>query len=610
MAAETLVDRLDRPLDPETDHVLGSPDAPIALVEYGSYACPYCRAAHDRIVELRDEFGDRLAHAFRHRPVTGNALALQAAELAERARDGGQFWKAHVELMTRSASLTEGDLAAIARELDLPPTDGPEGEVAAARVRADIDSAAASGVVITPTFFINGRRYDGPWDGVSFSDALLGSLGHRVRAAALDFVNWPASTGILLLIATLLALFLSNSAVGPAFIALWETEVGLTWGGAGFGMPLIRWVNDGLLSIFFLVVGLEIKREFTVGHLATRRLAALPIAAAFGGMAAPALIYVALVPPGPWTIGWGVPIATDTAFAVALIAMMGRRVPIELRIFLTAAAIVDDIAAILVVALFYATDLNFAFLAAAFGVAAMLFALNQAAIYRVAPYALLGVLLWVFILLGGVHATLAGVILALFIPTRPPPNYRALMTQVDAIFEVEADRRGEQMRHALSVPTLRALDAIHDRLESPADRLLRHVELRSSYIVLPIFALANAGVALTPGLLDGRGGLVVAIFAGLVLGKPLGIVLGSLGAVRLGLAEKPEEYGWMQVAGAGFLAGIGFTMSLFIASQAFPVTADFSAAKLAIFAASLVAAALGVALLWWAGRHSSETRND
>ncbi len=269
-----------------------------------------------------------------------------------------------------------------------------------------------------------------------------------------------------------------------------------------------------MLTIFFLVVGLEIKREFTVGHLASRRLAALPVAAALGGMAVPALIYLAIIPAGVWQMGWGVPIATDTAFAVALIAMMGTRVPIELRIFLTAAAIVDDIAAIIVVALFYSTGIDLGFLAAALIVTALLYALNRAAIYRVAPYVLLGLLLWFFIHEGGVHATLAGVILALFIPTRPPPNYRGLLAQVDAIFSAEAEHRGEAMRPALSTPALRALDAIHDRMESPADRLLRYVELRSSYIVLPIFPLANAGVVVSAEALAGRGELAAAILAG------------------------------------------------------------------------------------------------
>jgi NhaA family Na+:H+ antiporter len=602
LAHDAIGQRLVPPVDPQRDHLLGSPSAPITLVEFGSYACPHCRAAHDRIVDARDEFGERLAHVFRHRPLPGNQLAVDAAELAERAAECGKFWKAHVALMTRSVNLQQQDLDEIARELDVPAASTAAGKRAARRVRSDIEAAQASGVRISPTFFINGRRYDGPWDDVSFADALLGALGYRVRAAALDFVNWTPSSGILLLAAVILALFVSNTAWAPAFAGFWRSEFGFGWDGGAFRLPMIGWVNDGLLTIFFLVVGLEIKREFTVGHLANRHLAAMPVAASIGGMIVPAAIYLLLIPAGPWMRGWGVPIGTDTAFAVALIAMMGRRVPIELRIFLTAAAIVDDIGAILIVAIFYSDGLNFAYLAAGAAIVAALAMLNRAAVYRVAPYATLGVLLWFCIHESGVHATLTGVLLALFIPTRPPPNLGALTAQMDAIVANETRHGSEDMRHKLSNAALRAIDAIYDRLESPAARVLRHVELRSSYIVLPIFAFANAGVTITPGLLDGRGGLVLAIVAGLVIGKPAGLLAASYVAVKLGLARKPEAYRWDQVLGAGCLAGIGFTMSLFIAGQSFFVPADYDAAKIAIFGASVLAATLGAAVLWWADR--------
>src|SRR5690606_24769723 len=195
------------------------------------------------------------------------------------------------------------------------------------------------------------------------AEAMLGSLGHRVHSAAVDFARWAPSTGLLLLAMSLLAVALVNSASGAAFAAFWQTPVGLAVGDAAFRMPLLHWVNDALLTIFFLVVGLEIKREFTVGRLATRRSAALPIAAAIGGMAVPAALYLLAIPSGSWGHGWGVPTATDTAFAVALIAMLGARVPVELRVFLTAAAIVDDIGAIVVVALFYSGELQWAWLA-------------------------------------------------------------------------------------------------------------------------------------------------------------------------------------------------------------------------------------------------------
>ncbi|MBM9594508.1 Na+/H+ antiporter NhaA [Rhodobacteraceae bacterium MCCB 386] len=601
--------RLSPHVDDARDHVLGPADAQMTLVEYGSYACPHCRAANEALAALRDRFGERMRYVFRHRPLTDNELARRSAELAERAPPE-RFWKIHMELMTRSSTLTEEDLAAVAAEQELDPFDAAEADRARARVEADEAGARASGVRFTPTFFINGRRYDGPWDETSLGEAMLGTLGHRVRAAALDFASWGPSAGLLLLLATLMALVLSNSPLGPGFEAFWHRELGISLGDWSFGMSLHHWVNDGLLTIFFLVVGLEIKREFTVGHLANRRSAALPIAAAIGGMVFPALLYLLIIPDGPFARGWGVPMATDTAFAIALIATMGRRVPLELRVFLTAAAIVDDIGAILVVAVFYSDGIVIGYLAAAAAIVAALGCLSRAHVYIVLPYVLVGVALWVCVFAGGLHATLAGVLLALFIPTRPPPNLRALMMQADAILIEEAKHGGEALRHGPSLPALHALDAIHDRLESPADRLLRHAGARSSYVVLPIFALANAGVVLSADVLSGNGALVLAISAGLVLGKPLGLLAASALAVRMGVAEKPGAYSWRQLAGAGSLAGIGFTMSLFIAGQAFPTETDFAAAKLAILSASVTSAVIGTLLLWSAKAPDADESPD
>ncbi|MEX2124560.1 MAG: Na+/H+ antiporter NhaA [Woeseia sp.] len=597
----TASSRLDRSVDPSRDHILGPPTAAITLVEYGSYDCPHCRAANERIAEVRNRFGERLRYIFRHRPIRGSDIARRAAELVERV-DPGRFWDAHVALMTRSATLSEEDLRSVATEFAVGDAgdDNAERSARAAKecVDADERSASSSGVMFTPTFFINGRRFDGPWDESAFTDALIGSLGHRVRVAALEFASWAPSAGVLLLLASVVAIVLTNSALGAAFNGIWQLPFGFIFGDTSFRMSLKDWVNDGLLTVFFLVVGLEIKREFTVGHLASRRSAALPIAAAIGGMAVPALLYVLVVPGGPWSHGWGVPMATDTAFAIALIAMMGRRVPVELRIFLTAAAIVDDIGAIAVVAVFYSGDLRVDYLLSAVAVLAGLGMLNHSRVYRTAPYLMLGAILWASVHAGGLHATLAGVLLALFIPTRPPPDFKALSLQADAILTTEASHGAEALRNGPSEPALRSLDAIFDRLESPADRMLRHFGPRSSYIVLPLFALANAGVVVGTGVLDGREALLVAIMLGLVVGKPVGMVLICLLAVWLGIAVKPREYSWRQLAGAGALAGIGFTMSLFIAAQAFPATGDFAAAKIAVFAASIMSAIVGAILLW------------
>lgn len=600
--------RLDRPVDPGRDHVLGPAMGDMTLVEYGSYACPYCRAANEEVARLRDRFGDRLRYVFRQRPITGSDIARRAADIAESAPTQDAFWGAHVKLMTRSSTLTEDDLAAVATDLGV---DGPDGDrTGRERVDDDVASSRASGVRVTPTFFINGRRYDGPWDEVSLSEAMLGSLGHRVHSAAVDFASWAPSTGVLLLLMSLLAVGIVNSPAGPAFTAFWQMPLGIAWGDGAFRMSLTHWVNDALLTLFFLLVGLEIKREFTVGRLANRRLAAFPIAAALGGMAVPAAVYALVIPPGAWSHGWGIPMATDTAFAVALIVMMGRRVPIELRVFLTAASIVDDIGSIVVVALFYSGALHWGYLAAAAGIVGLLALLNRSGVYRPMPYVLAGVALWICVHAGGLHATLAGVLLALFIPTRPPPNLNALMAQANAVLSAETVRGQEVLRHGPSAPALRALDAIHDRLESPADRTLRAIEPWSSYVVLPIFALCNAGVALSAGVIGGHESLLAAIALGLVIGKPAGFVILPALAVWAGIAAKPPGYSWRQLLGAGALAGIGFTMSLFIAGQAMPTPTDFSAAKIAVFVASIVSACTGVAILWKPGPEAEEPVAD
>ncbi|OOG76322.1 Na+/H+ antiporter NhaA [Sinorhizobium sp. A49] len=605
--------RLDRPVDGRLDHVLGSPSAEVTLVEYGSYVCSHCRAAHEEIAHVRDQFGDRLRYVFRHLPIPGSDIARRAAELAESTNSNEEFWKVHMRLMTRSAQLTEEDIVVVTQEIGLEGEDPQQAELIAesakTRIDADVRSAQASGVRFTPTFFINDRRYDGPWDESSLTDAMLGRLGHRMQSAALEFVAWGPSAGVLLLLATIVAVLLSNSPAGDAFEGMLHENVGFVIGTEAFGMSLRHWINDGLLTVFFLVVGLEIKREMTVGRLATIATAVLPIAAAIGGMFVPALIYWLLIPSGPWAHGWGVPMATDTAFAVAIIAMMGRRVPIELRIFLTAAAIVDDIGSIVVVALFYSEEHNLLYTAASVALGLLLWLFNRAHVYRVSMYLLLGVALWACVYASGFHASLAGIVLALLIPTRPPANLRALIGQADTIIAAEA-QRGDLLRRGPSLPAIRALDAIHDRIESPADRLLRYAATRSSYLILPIFALANAGVEITPAVWAGHEPLMLAIVTGLFVGKPLGIMAACVVVVRLGIAVKPEAYSWQQLFGAAALAGIGFTMSLFIAGQAFTETTDFAAAKIAVFLASLLSAMAGALLLLTAERRSTDRAAD
>ena len=593
--------KLNRAVDPERDHILGAADADITLVEYGSYLCSYCYAAHQVIRHLRDEFGDRMRYVYRHLPLTDRVESTRAAEVTEyAAATTGAFWEVHDTLMQRGAASRSGDLDGVARRLGVPPRDSWDPQLAqavAARVREDARSGIESGARVTPTFFINGRRYEGAWDEASLKEALLRSLGHRLHAASVDFARWAPSTGLLLLLMTAAALVISNSPLGASFLAFWDMPAGVRVGGTGLTLSLLDWIDHGLLTVFFLVVGLEIKRELTVGRLATRRAAALPLAAAAGGMILPALIFL-LTAPAASSHAWGMTITTDTAFAVALIVLLGDRVPVDLRVFLTAAVITDDLVAIVVVALFYAGTVSAAWLAVSAALTIALMALNRWHVYRALPYAVLGVCLWLALHASGVHATLAGVVLAMVTPTRPPANLAALMAQAQAVIDSETRFRGDSfMRTGPSEPALGALDAVHDRIESPASKLLRGVEPWSSYLVLPLFALANAGVEWSASVLEGRMALVVATAFALVAGKFSGILIGAYLATRVGAAVKPPTYTWRQLAGAAALAGIGFTMSLFIAAQALS-GADFAAAKVAIFLASLSAGAIGVSILW------------
>lgn len=584
-----------------SDNVLGPADAEMTLVEYGSYACHRCHAVHEVIEQLRDRFGDQMRYVFRQLPGEDNPAAVRAAELALYAGETtGQFWPVHEALMERGPELSDADLEEIAREFGLPPR-GPETEAAhakaSARVRDDMASARKSGALATPAFFINGKRYRGAWDVSSLADAMLGTLGHRIQSAAFQFVGWGPSSGLLLGLATLLALGFSNSPLAGMFNAFWDTALGFQFGNGHFAHSLLHWVNHGLLTIFFVVVGLEIKREFTVGHLKSFRSGALPVLGALGGILLPALIYMAIAP-AELRHGWGIPIGTDTAFAVALIVLLGTRVPIELRVFLTAAVIIDDVVAIAIIAFFYTGELAWGYLLAGGGVSVLLLLFNRVGIHGVLPYVAGGVVLWFLLHEAGLHATLAGVIVAMLMPTRPPANMKALLAQAAAVIHEEDSHTGEAMRSGPSEHALSTLDAIHDRMESPADKVLRSVEPWSSYFVLPVFALANAGVEWSSGVFEEHGRMMLAIAVALVLGKSVGIIAASWLAVRSGIARKPEAYSWRQLAGAGALGGIGFTMSLFIASQAFADAETYAAAKIAIFIASIVAAIVGVCILF------------
>jgi NhaA family Na+:H+ antiporter len=584
----------------DRDHVLGPMDAPVTLVEYGDYECPHCRQVVPVIRDLQERFGDRLRYVFRHFPLASHPHARLAAEAAQAAGAQGKFWDMHYLLFEHQGTLEMADLVRYARGLGLD-MERFERELAghthAERVQEDFRSGVSSGANGTPTFFLNGARYDGPWDVDSLGAEIQKPLGVRVRLAFRQFAQIQASGGILLLLATVLALAWANSPWSDGYFGLWETYLSISLGGLSLKHSLLHWVNDGLMVVFFFLVGLEIKREILVGELASLKRAALPLMAAVGGMALPALIYVLFNLDGEGQPGWGIPMATDIAFMLGLLALLGSRVPISLKVFFTALAIADDLGAVMVIALFYSGEIQTVPLIVAAVILAALIILNRVGERHPMPYALLGIGLWLAFLESGLHPTIAGVLLAMTIPSRIRIQSTAYVAQCTSALR-GLDGRGDREESTRQQAAAQTLEVIAERLQSPLQRLERSLNPWVAYLILPIFAFANAGVSIGGDLVQAlTHPVALGIIAGLVLGKPLGITLLAWLGVRIRLAELPEGVNWKQLFAASWLAGIGFTMSLFIAGAAFVSPALLGVSKVAILTASLLASAVGFGLL-------------
>jgi NhaA family Na+:H+ antiporter len=427
------------------------------------------------------------------------------------------------------------------------------------------------------------------------------------------FLSAESAGGVLLLVAAVVALIWANSPWGHGYHAFWHREVAVQVGGWGLRMSLEHWVNDGLMVVFFLLAGLEIKRELLFGELASVRRASLPVAAAVGGMVVPALIYAAINARGAGAAGWGVPMATDIAFAVGAMTLVARGAPASVKVFLLAVAIVDDLGAVVVIALFYTRGVSAVALGVAGGFLVVLVALNVLGVRRPWPYAVVGVGLWLATLYSGVHATVAGVLLAMTIPAtrqieeRPFVEYAGRML---GDFERDVSAVPDQITEGQS-HALKALEEASQAVQTPLARVEHALLLPVNFLIVPLFALANAGVELGMGGQGAGGGAAVmwGVVLGLVVGKPVGVLLASWGAVRAGVAQLPEGAGWRQVAGVAVLCGIGFTMSLFVANLAFGEKEGLlAAAKMGILLASLIAAVGGgVAIRLFGDRRGSES---
>lgn len=423
----------------------------------------------------------------------------------------------------------------------------------------------------------------------------------RLTAPFARFARFEAAGGVLLIFITVVAMIWANSRWGQSYFDLFAIEVTAGFGDIVISKPFILWINDALMAIFFFMVGLEIKREILVGELSSPKKAALPIAGAIGGMLVPALFFVALNAGEETIRGWGVPMATDIAFALGLITLAGRRAPLSLRIFLTSLAIVDDIGALAVIAIFYTENLQTAYLTYAGIGLGVAFLFNALRVRWPIAYLLLGFVVWYFVLKSGVHATIAGVAMAMAIP---------------ASGRVKADRFRDAAGHALTVFSEKDVEghsiktsgvqraAVRSIVQSglqvlpPLHRLEHGILPWVAFFIIPLFAFANAGVALSGDVTTMiTGKLSLGIIVGLALGKPIGIFLISWIAVKLKLAELPEGVGWRQILAAGCLGGIGFTMALFISNLAFE-GADLNAAKIGVLIGSLISTIAGLSLFF------------
>lgn len=423
-----------------------------------------------------------------------------------------------------------------------------------------------------------------------------------------SFINQETYGGLLLILATIIALYWANSSFYESYHHVWhEIKVGFVWGKIDLVASIHHWINDGLMAIFFFVVGLEIKREVMGGELSTLKKASLPIAAAVGGMIVPAAFYAIININSPeFDNGWGIPMATDIAFALGLLAMLGKRVPLNLKIFLTALAIADDLGAVMVIAIFYTESIDMNELMYAGFFLAVLLIANLAGVRKTIFYALVGFAgVWIAFVYSGVHATIAGVLIALTIPARTKIDesyYIDKLSQLLGRYKEQKIDAGSSLLSKGQVHVLTEIADLNDKAHTPLQKIEHALHPVSAYFILPVFALSNAGVHIDGKVVDMLfHPISIGIMLGLILGKFIGISLFSRAIVKFKLATLPEGIRWNHIYGASLLAGIGFTMSMFISDLAFEEPEYIQIAKVGIMAASFISAIAGMIWLGLSG---------
>ncbi len=435
---------------------------------------------------------------------------------------------------------------------------------------------------------------------VTKSEIVESKLLERIIKPFKEFKNTEQLSGIILILCTVFALSLTNFILFEDYTTFWNTKMTVKFGDIGLEKSIFLWINDGLMAIFFFVIGLEIKREILTGELNSLRKASLPITAALGGMFVPALIYIIFNLYSPESFsGWGIPMATDIAFTLGILALLGKRAPFSLKVFITGVAIIDDIGAVLVIAIFYSSNIDQTILLVALGVFLLLILFNRLNFQNPSIYIVFGVTLWFFILQSGIHATIAGVLLAFTIPARNKVDADAFIT--DTTLFIEEFRTSGRCGSGIFLnqkqqSAIKALESSCQNVEPPLQRYERILHYWVAFAIVPVFILANSGVLLgeVPSTIHP---IELGIFFGLVIGKPLGISLATWIAVKSGITSVPSGLTWMHIVGVSFLAGIGFTMALFIGNLALTDPTLLTMQKFTVLIASLTAAILGVLVL-------------
>jgi Na+:H+ antiporter, NhaA family len=416
------------------------------------------------------------------------------------------------------------------------------------------------------------------------------------------FISKEAFSGVLLFVATILAVLTANSPLSQAYYDLWHLPLGLTLGNIKISMALTYWIDDGLMSLFFLMVGLEIKRELLIGELSSIKKASFPVVAAIGGMAVPALVFIALNPENP--IGFGIPMATDIAFALGILMLLGNKVNPALKLFLVALAVVDDLGAVLVVATVYTSEIHSQYFIVAGLIYAAIWLLNIKGVKSLWPYLILGIALWVYIHAIGIHATIAGVLLAFAIPIRSKIDEQIfIQTQKQSIDEFEKNIDDIPILNHHQIDALESIAYGYDKVQNPLVKLEHLLHGFSAFFIMPLFAFSNAGVVIDFSLVAQHFMVVLGVVLGLIVGKPIGIVGFTFIATKLNIIQKPDNLNWREIVAVGFLGGIGFTMSIFITHLAFLDETLIDAVKLGVFVASFIAALIGVVLINQAAKH-------